>query len=65
MSIIKDMIAHAIFTTAVDKLARAAKKNGLDADEAAQVFDAVIDKHWPQKLLTITGIGPGPAKSGG
>jgi len=47
MSVMKDMIAQAVFTTAVDRLTKAAKKNGLDRDEFRAVVDAIRQKHYP------------------
>jgi len=49
MSSVKDMIAQAVFTTAVDRLTKAAKKNGVDEAEASGVFAAVLQKHYPAK----------------
>jgi len=46
---LKDMIAQAVFTTAVDRLTKAAKKNGLDRDEFTAVVDAIRQKHYPVK----------------
>lgn len=47
MSVFKDMIAQAVFTTAVDRLTKAAKKNGLDREEFTAVVDAIRQKHYP------------------
>lgn len=61
---VKDMIAQAIFTTALDKLCKAAKKNGVDAEEADAVFSALQKKHWPHAALPLanasTTVGPKP-----
>ena len=46
---LKDMIAQAVFTTAVDRLTKAAKKNGLARDEFTAVVDAIRQKHYPVK----------------
>ena len=54
MSLMKNMIAQAVFTTAVDRLTKAAKKNGLDRDEFTAVVDAIRQKHYPAKLDAVT-----------
>lgn len=53
---LKDMIALAVYTTAIDRLTRAARKNGVDADDVAGIFDAVHAKHFPD-LPPVVGIG--------
>lgn len=47
----KDILVNAAFTAAIDRLTRAAKKNGVDADEAQAIFAAVQTKHYPQSKL--------------
>jgi len=56
MPVIKDMIAHAVFTTAVDRLTKAAKKNGLDRDEFTAVVDAIRHKHYDAKGQTLLSV---------
>lgn len=45
---LKDMIAQGIFVNAVLRLTKAAAKNGIDRDEAMQVFSAVIARVYPE-----------------
>lgn len=48
---LKDILAQAAFTAAVDRLTRAAvKKGGLDGDDVDAVFAAVKAKHFPQRI---------------
>lgn len=44
----KDMIAQGVFTTAVLRLTKAAAKNGVDRDEAVQVFSAIVARVYPE-----------------
>lgn len=53
MAVIRDRIAESIFTTAVDRLTKVAKKNGIDDAEAEAIFAAVLRKHWPQTKLPL------------
>lgn len=50
---LKDILAQAVFTSAVDRLTKAAKKNGLDIEDVDQVFSAVRAKHFPQLKLPL------------
>lgn len=43
---LKDILLQAAFANAVDRLTKAAKKNGVDQDEARQIFGAVVAKHY-------------------
>lgn len=45
---LKDILLNAAYANAVDRLTKAAKKNGLDQDECAAVFAAVTSKHYPK-----------------
>jgi hypothetical protein len=47
---LKDILVSAAFVNAVDRLTKAAKKNRVDADEAAEIFAAVQAKHYPGKV---------------
>lgn len=49
---LKDMIATAIYVNAVDRLTKAAKKNGVDVDEFNAVIEAIRLKHYPVSKLT-------------
>lgn len=46
---LKDMIATAIYVNAVDRLTKAAKKNGIDVDEFNAVIEAIRLKHYPAR----------------
>jgi len=48
---LKDMIATAIYVNAVDRLTKAAKKNGIDVDEFNAVIEAIRLKHYPALKL--------------
>ena len=58
MSLMKDMIAQAVFTTAVDRLTKAGKKGGLDRDEFSAIIDAIRQKHYPAPPVAVA-----PAKA--
>lgn len=57
---LKDMVAQAVFTTAVDRLTKAAKKNGLDRDEFQAVTDAIRKKHYPVSAQMGIKLNPEP-----
>lgn len=46
----KDLLVNAAFANTVERLTKAAKKNGVDADEAEAIFAAVMRKHYPTPI---------------
>ena len=46
MSVIKDIIAEATFTSALSRMTKAAKKAGVDRDECQAIFSAVLSRHY-------------------
>lgn len=45
---LKDLLAQGVFSTAVLRLTKAAAKNGVDRDDAVQVFAAIVGKVYPE-----------------
>lgn len=50
---LKDMIAQAVFVNAVNRLTKAAAKNGVDRGEAEAIFAAVIAKQYPAPKAAV------------
>lgn len=45
-SLIRDIIAEATFTSAITRLTKAAKKAGIDRDEAESIFASILNHHY-------------------